>query len=71
MRILVVEDDEILQSLLKQRLSAEHYAIDVATDGLKGWDYASTYDYDLIILDLVLPKFDGISLCQKLVTTQA
>jgi DNA-binding response OmpR family regulator/HPt (histidine-containing phosphotransfer) domain-containing protein len=66
MRILVVEDDEILQSLLKQRLSAEHYAIDSASDGLKGWDYASTYDYDLLILDLVLPKLDGISLCQKL-----
>lgn len=66
MRILVVEDDEILQSLLKQRLSAEHYAIDAASDGLKGWDYASTYDYHLIILDVVLPKLDGISLCQKL-----
>jgi DNA-binding response OmpR family regulator/HPt (histidine-containing phosphotransfer) domain-containing protein len=66
MRILVVEDDEILQSLLKQRLSAEHYAIDSASDGLKGWEYASTYDYDLLILDLVLPKLDGISLCQKL-----
>ena len=66
MRILVVEDDEVLQSLLKQRLSAENYAIDSASDGLKGWDYASTYDYDLLILDLVLPKLDGISLCQKL-----
>lgn len=66
MRILVVEDDEILQSLLKLRLSAENYAIDAAIDGLKGWEYASTYEYDLLILDVVLPKLDGLSLCQRL-----
>ncbi len=66
MRILVVEDDEILRTLLTQRLTAECYAIDVAKDGLEGWDYASTYEYDLLILDLVLPKLNGIALCQKL-----
>jgi DNA-binding response OmpR family regulator/HPt (histidine-containing phosphotransfer) domain-containing protein len=66
MRILVVEDDDILLTLLTARLSAEHYALDSATDGLTGWEYASTYDYDLLILDVVLPKLDGISLCQKL-----
>jgi DNA-binding response OmpR family regulator/HPt (histidine-containing phosphotransfer) domain-containing protein len=66
MRILVVEDDDIVLTLLTARLSAEHYAIDSATDGLTGWEYASTYDYDLLILDVVLPKLDGISLCQKL-----
>ena len=66
MRILVVEDDEILRTLLMQRLNAECYAIDVAKDGLEGWDYASTYEYDLLILDLVLPKLNGIALCQKL-----
>ena len=66
MRILVVEDDEILRTLLTQRLNAECYAIDVAKDGLEGWDYASTYEYDLLILDLVLPKLNGIALCQKL-----
>ncbi len=66
MRILVVEDDEILRELLTQRLSAQHYAIDSATDGISGWDYASTYEYDLLILDLVLPKLDGIALCKKL-----
>jgi DNA-binding response OmpR family regulator len=66
MRILVVEEDEILRTLLTQRLNAECYAIDVAKDGLEGWDYASTYEYDLLILDLVLPKLNGIALCQKL-----
>ncbi len=66
MRILVVEDDEILRELLTQRLSAQHYAIDGATDGISGWDYASTYEYDLLILDVVLPKLDGIALCKKL-----
>lgn len=66
MRILVVEDDEIFRTLLTQRLNVECYAIDVAKDGLQGWDYASTYEYDLLILDLVLPKLNGIALCQKL-----
>ncbi|MCX5965681.1 MAG: response regulator [Cyanobacteria bacterium] len=66
MRILVVEDDEIFRTLLTQRLNVECYAIDVAKDGVQGWEYASTYEYDLLILDLVLPKLDGISLCQKL-----
>jgi DNA-binding response OmpR family regulator/HPt (histidine-containing phosphotransfer) domain-containing protein len=66
MRILVVEDDEILLSILAQRLSDYHYAVDTATDGLAGWEYASSYEYDLLILDVVLPQLDGISLCQKL-----
>jgi DNA-binding response OmpR family regulator/HPt (histidine-containing phosphotransfer) domain-containing protein len=66
MRILVVEDDDLLRSLLTQRLSAENYAIDAATDGLKGWDYATTYDYDLVILDWLLPQLDGLTLCQRL-----
>jgi DNA-binding response OmpR family regulator/HPt (histidine-containing phosphotransfer) domain-containing protein len=65
-RILVVEDDSILRELLTQRLIEQHYAIDGVTDGLAGWNYASTYQYDLLILDLVLPKLDGISLCKKL-----
>jgi DNA-binding response OmpR family regulator len=66
MRILLVEDDDILLALLNQRLRAEHYAIDVATDGQTGWEYASAYEYDLLILDLVLPQLGGLELCQKL-----
>jgi DNA-binding response OmpR family regulator/HPt (histidine-containing phosphotransfer) domain-containing protein len=66
MRILVIEDDAILLNLLTHQLSEHHYAIDGASDGKTGWDYASTYKYDLIILDVLLPLIDGISLCHKL-----
>jgi DNA-binding response OmpR family regulator/HPt (histidine-containing phosphotransfer) domain-containing protein len=66
MRILVIEDDAVLLDLLTHQLSEHHYAIDGASDGKTGWDYASTYKYDLIILDVLLPLIDGISLCQKL-----
>jgi DNA-binding response OmpR family regulator/HPt (histidine-containing phosphotransfer) domain-containing protein len=66
MRILVIEDDDILRALLTQRLSEHHYAIDTARDGLQGWEYATTYEYDLLILDVVLPQLDGLALCQKL-----
>ncbi len=66
MRILIVEDDDVLRALLTQRLSEQHYAIDAATDGLLGWEYASTYEYDLLVLDVVLPKLDGLALCKKL-----
>ncbi|MEM9214307.1 MAG: response regulator [Cyanobacteria bacterium P01_F01_bin.150] len=66
MRILLVEDDDVLRSLLTQRLRTEHYAVDAAIDGHQGWEYASTYDYDLLILDVVLPRIDGVTLCETL-----
>jgi DNA-binding response OmpR family regulator len=66
MRILVIEDDDVLLGLLTRQLSGHNYAIDGAIDGKSGWEYASTYKYDLIILDVLLPLIDGISLCQKL-----
>jgi DNA-binding response OmpR family regulator len=65
MRILLVEDDQILVELLSTTLAQQSYAIDVATDGEQGWIYGSTYTYDLIILDWSLPKLDGIQLCQR------
>ncbi|MFM2315563.1 MAG: hypothetical protein RLZZ04_4841, partial [Cyanobacteriota bacterium] len=65
MKILLIEDDQILVELLTKTLSQQNYAIDVATDGEQGWVYASTYQYDLIILDWSLPKLDGIQLCQR------
>jgi DNA-binding response OmpR family regulator/HPt (histidine-containing phosphotransfer) domain-containing protein len=65
MRILVVEDDDVLLELLTHQLSEHHYAIDGASDGKTGWEYVSTYKYDLIILDVLLPLIDGISLCQR------
>ncbi|MEM9161527.1 MAG: response regulator, partial [Cyanobacteria bacterium P01_F01_bin.4] len=62
----LIEDDDILAEVLVNALTAEHYAIDVATDGHMGWELASAFDYDLILLDVMLPKLDGISLCRKL-----
>jgi DNA-binding response OmpR family regulator/HPt (histidine-containing phosphotransfer) domain-containing protein len=65
MRILLVEDDPALIDILSIGLAEQNYAIDVVTDGERGWDYGSTYSYDLIILDWSLPKLDGISLCRR------
>lgn len=66
MRILVVEDEKKVSGFIKRGLKEEGYAVDIAADGEEGHYLASTNDYDLIILDIMLPKMDGISLCQKL-----
>jgi DNA-binding response OmpR family regulator len=61
MRILLVEDDAPLASFVRKGLEAEHYAVDVAIDGQQAVDMASENEYDLLILDLNLPRLDGIS----------
>lgn len=66
MRILTVEDDELLAQTVAKILTQQHYAVDIALDGETGWQYAVSTPYDLILLDIVLPKLDGISLCQRL-----
>jgi len=66
MRILVVEDEHKIANSIKKGLEQESYAVDVAYDGEKGFDFASTENYDLIILDLLLPGIDGITICRKL-----
>ncbi|MBD2664702.1 multi-component transcriptional regulator, winged helix family [Richelia sinica FACHB-800] len=66
MRILIIEDDEVLIDILMQSLNKQHYVVDNAVDGLMGWEYVQGTTYDLIIIDVGLPKLDGISLCQKL-----
>jgi heavy metal response regulator len=66
MRILVVEDEPKLASFLKRGLEEEHYAVDVAYDGEDGWYLSQINDYDLILLDIMLPKMDGLTLCRKL-----
>ncbi|HEY9644736.1 MAG TPA: response regulator [Chroococcidiopsis sp.] len=66
MRILLVDDDELLTQTLTRVLTAQHYAVDVAMDGEEGWDYTQVAFYDLIVLDVNLPKLDGVRLCQKL-----
>lgn len=66
MRILLIEDDEILTNLLLKSLTQQHYVVDTATDGAFGWSCAQSAIYDLILLDVGLPKIDGITLCQRL-----
>jgi DNA-binding response OmpR family regulator len=65
MRILVVEDDAALASYIRKGLESEHYAVDVALDGEQGALMASDLDYDLMVLDLNLPKLDGISVLRN------
>jgi DNA-binding response OmpR family regulator/HPt (histidine-containing phosphotransfer) domain-containing protein len=65
-RILLVEDDEIAAELLRKNLTHQHYFVDVASDGQAGWELADAFEYDLILLDFMLPKLDGLSLCRQL-----
>ncbi len=66
MRILLVEDDDRIAKPLAEDLRHQNHAVDVVSDGLAGWDYAQAAPYDLILLDWMLPKLDGITLCQRL-----
>lgn len=66
MKILIVEDDQRIANALSEGLKDHHYLVEIAPDGQIGWEYAQAINYDLIILDLMLPKLDGISFCQKL-----
>jgi len=66
MRILIVEDEKKVADFIKRGLKEEGYAADVAYDGEEGHFLATTNDYDLIVLDIMLPKMDGVSLCKDL-----
>lgn len=66
MRILLVEDDEWLGQVLGEFLTDYRYIVDIATDGEAAWEQIRTFEYDLILLDVMLPKLDGIHLCQRL-----
>lgn len=66
MRILVVEDEHKIANSLKKGLEQEAFAVDLAFTGTEGFDLASTEEYDLIILDLLLPALDGVTICKKL-----
>lgn len=66
MRVLVVEDDVLMGQALYLTLVKQNYAVDVAHDGEAGWELVNTYPYDLILSDVLLPKLDGIRLCQRL-----
>ena len=66
MRILVVEDEHKIANSVKRGLEQESYAVDVAYTGSNGYDLASVEEYDLIILDRLLPEMDGIEIAKKL-----
>ncbi|MBV9144280.1 MAG: response regulator, partial [Acidobacteria bacterium] len=65
MRILLIEDEVKLSAFIKRGLVAERYAVDVAKDGRSGLELAETYQYDLIILDLMLPGMDGSEVLRR------
>jgi len=66
MRILVIEDEKKIADFIKRGLKEEGYAVDSAYDGEAGLFMAKTNEYDLIILDLMLPKMDGVAVCKNL-----
>ena len=66
MKILVVEDEHKIANSIKKGLEQEFFTADVAYDGTNGFDLASSEDYDLIILDRLLPGIDGVEICKKL-----
>lgn len=70
MRILVVEDEKKVASFIAKGLMEESYAVDVAYDGEEGSFMALENDYDLIILDLMLPKLNGMEILKKIRTAQ-
>jgi heavy metal response regulator len=65
MRILVVEDEKKIASFIRRGLKEEGYAVDVALDGEEGYRLICENDYDVILLDLMLPKLDGLTLCRQ------
>jgi len=66
MRLLIIEDNRDIAANLTDFLSARSHVVDVAGDGVGGLHLAVTHDYDAIVLDLMLPGMDGLTLCRKL-----
>lgn len=66
MRVLLIEDDVTIARLLKEGLEDESYAVDVANDGSEGYRTAAADEYDVIILDIMLPEMNGYEVCRAL-----
>jgi two-component system copper resistance phosphate regulon response regulator CusR len=71
MRILLVEDEEKVSRFVARGLTAGRFAVDVARDGKSGWELAQTYQYDLIILDLLLPGLTGSEVLHRIRKTKS
>ncbi|WP_213994798.1 response regulator transcription factor [Arsukibacterium sp.] len=65
MRVLVVEDETLLADQIKQQLVQQQFSVDIAKDGDDGWFKLAEYPYDLAVIDLGLPKMDGLTLIRK------
>ena len=65
-RILVVEDDAQIQELIVEFLGSQEYIVDTANDGVEGYEKFKESNYDLVILDVMMPKLDGYSLCKMI-----
>ncbi|MDB5033356.1 MAG: two component transcriptional regulator, winged helix family [Chlorobi bacterium] len=66
MRILVVEDDHNIADVIRRGLVEQHYSVDIADDGLMGVEHALCNDYDLVILDVMLPRLNGWGVCKRI-----
>src|ERR1700756_5612459 len=66
MRILVIEDEQKVSALVKRGLAAERYAVYICADGIEGLEYFEAFPYDLIILDLMLPRLPGTEVLQRI-----
>ncbi len=65
-KILVVEDDNQIQELIVEFLSSQDYIVDTANDGVEGYEKFKAGEYDLVILDVMMPRLDGHSLCKMI-----
>ncbi len=66
MRILLIDDDEVLMEGLADKLIENHYAVDIATTGEMGWEFLCLFNYDLVLLDWMLPDIEGIEICKQI-----
>ncbi|MEC4816379.1 MAG: response regulator [Scytonema sp. PMC 1069.18] len=66
MKILLVEDDHLTSAVVSDSLNAHHYTVNQAMDGRTGLELAKAFEYDLVLLDIILPDMNGINLCKRL-----
>ena len=66
MRILIAEDEKALNRLLKKKLEEQSYSVDACLDGQEAWDYLDSTDYDVILLDIMMPKKNGLEVLKTL-----
>ncbi len=66
MKLLLVEDEYAIAEDLASDLTDQNYIVEVVSDGQTGWEFVEAFNYDLLLLDVTLPKLNGIKLCQRL-----